>query len=165
MCAFIFSTTLSETFLILRRIKTDIIVNIYKFSCKLPAVFVRFQWNLNFLDRLKNTLFKKMYLEGAADGMDRQTDRLDEANSRFSQLSKAPKKRIRPNIIKLLWDKELLFWCCAERLMNTSIAFKFCLYIPFVESGWKTVVEGYFYRICRWSVSGRRCCLSPVKKR
>jgi hypothetical protein len=33
-CALIFSTTLSETFLILRRIKHDIIINVRRSSCK-----------------------------------------------------------------------------------------------------------------------------------
>ena len=47
----IFSTNLSETFLVLRRKHRDIIVNIHWYSCKLPVILVRFQWHLNFLDR------------------------------------------------------------------------------------------------------------------
>jgi hypothetical protein len=41
-CVLIFRITLAETFLILRRIKRDMIKNIQRFSCKLPVIFVRF---------------------------------------------------------------------------------------------------------------------------
>ena len=33
---------LSETFLILRRIQKDIIINVHRFSCRVPAILVRF---------------------------------------------------------------------------------------------------------------------------
>ena len=77
----IFSTNLSETFCILRIIQQDII-NVLKFSCKLPIMLVRLQRNLNFRDRFsKNTQvsnFINVSPVGAklfqADGqMDRQT--------------------------------------------------------------------------------------------
>jgi hypothetical protein len=42
MCALIFATTLSETLLILRSIQRDIIINVHKYSCKVPVIFVRF---------------------------------------------------------------------------------------------------------------------------
>ena len=41
-CVLILSTTLSETFLILRRIQRDIIVNVLRSSCKVPVILVRF---------------------------------------------------------------------------------------------------------------------------
>jgi hypothetical protein len=41
MCVLIFSTTLSETFLILRRNQQDIIINVHRCSCKIPVILVR----------------------------------------------------------------------------------------------------------------------------
>jgi len=38
----IFSTILSETFLSLRIIQLDIIKNVYRYSCKVPVIVVRF---------------------------------------------------------------------------------------------------------------------------
>jgi hypothetical protein len=43
MCVVIFSTTLSETFLILRGIQRDIIINVHRSSNKLSVILVRFQ--------------------------------------------------------------------------------------------------------------------------
>ena len=39
-----------ETFLILRRVKGDIVIKVHKSSCKVPVLRVGFQWKLNFLD-------------------------------------------------------------------------------------------------------------------
>ena len=41
-CFLIFSPTLSETFLILRRIERDMIINVIVSSCKVPFILVRF---------------------------------------------------------------------------------------------------------------------------
>jgi hypothetical protein len=50
-CMFRFSLQLSsETFPILRRNEWDVIKNVYWSSSKLSFIFVRFLWNLNFLD-------------------------------------------------------------------------------------------------------------------
>jgi len=48
---------LSVTFLILRRNERDVITDVYRSSCKVPVIVVRFQRNYNFLDRFfsKNT--------------------------------------------------------------------------------------------------------------
>jgi hypothetical protein len=42
MCVFIFSTTLSEIFLILRRIQRDIIIDVRRSSRKVTVILVRF---------------------------------------------------------------------------------------------------------------------------
>jgi hypothetical protein len=41
-CVLIFPTTLPEIFLILRRIKRNIIINVHRVSCKILAIPVRF---------------------------------------------------------------------------------------------------------------------------
>jgi hypothetical protein len=51
MCVLIFSTAFSETFLILTRIKLDIIISVRRSSNKVPDIIVRSLGNLNFLDR------------------------------------------------------------------------------------------------------------------
>ena len=42
MCVLIFSIILSTTFLILRRIQRDIIVNVLTSLCEVPVIIVRF---------------------------------------------------------------------------------------------------------------------------
>jgi hypothetical protein len=98
-CVFWFSVQLlSETFLILRRIQQDIIINIHRSSCKVPVILVRFWWNLNLLDRVsKNTQvsnFMKIRPVGAElFHADRQTDRQTDMKLTvaFRNFAKTPK--------------------------------------------------------------------------
>jgi len=45
MCVLIYSTFLSEMFLILRKIQRDFIINVETSSCKAPIILVRFWWH------------------------------------------------------------------------------------------------------------------------
>jgi hypothetical protein len=85
---------LFETFLSLRRIQRDTVINVKTSSCKVPVIFVWFQWNLNFLntfpEKTQISNFIKTCRVGAelfhADRQtDIQTDRHDVANYRSSQ--------------------------------------------------------------------------------
>jgi len=42
MCVLIFSTILSETFLIVRRIQPDAIIKVHTYSCEVPVINVTF---------------------------------------------------------------------------------------------------------------------------
>jgi predicted transcriptional regulator len=99
ICDLILFTNLSETFLILRIIQRDMVINIHTYLCKYPS----FLSDLNKILFL-STDFRKIHAYqiswqfvqwepscvtcGRTDGRtqrDGQTDRHDEANSRFSQ--------------------------------------------------------------------------------
>jgi hypothetical protein len=84
---------LFETFLILRRIQQDIVVNIKTSSSKVPVILFRFQRNFDFLDgflekaRIPNfrqnpSSWSRVVPCGQTD---KRTDVHEEANSRFSQ--------------------------------------------------------------------------------
>jgi len=56
---------LSEIFFILRRNERDIIINIRTSTCKVPAIILKFQWNLNILDRVFKGLSDILFYENA----------------------------------------------------------------------------------------------------
>jgi len=60
MCVLIFFTN-TETFLILRRIQLDTIINVHKSSYKLPVILVRFKLNFNILKIIKKKLNIKFH--------------------------------------------------------------------------------------------------------
>jgi hypothetical protein len=93
ICVLIFSATLSETFLILRRFERDVIT-VHRSSTKVPFSLLRFKSNLYSLDTFSihsqlSNLMKIRPVEAEffhADGRTGgQTDRHDETYSRFSQ--------------------------------------------------------------------------------
>ena len=54
-CVFWYSLSLlSETFLIWR-LQQDIVIKVHTSSCKVHIIFVRFKWNLNFIDRFSKS--------------------------------------------------------------------------------------------------------------
>jgi hypothetical protein len=49
MCVLILCTSVSETFIILRRTERDMFKNVHRSSYNVPVILVRVKWNLNFL--------------------------------------------------------------------------------------------------------------------
>jgi hypothetical protein len=63
-CVFIFCVQpFSETFLILRRIQRNIIINVHRSSCKVTAILVAFSSDLNFLDRVSKNIQKSNFMK------------------------------------------------------------------------------------------------------
>ena len=98
MCVLTFSTNLSETFLIVRRTERDVIKKYIGLHVSYP-LFLSYLKNLEFsrqiFEKYSNIKFHENPSSGGpscylrTDGKrDSQTDRLDKANRRFSQLCK-----------------------------------------------------------------------------
>jgi hypothetical protein len=91
MCSYLLQL-LSETFLILRRIHRDIITNVRKSPCKVPKrnsfqILLKLEVSRHtFVNVLKYQISQKSGTLGVESF---QTDRHDEANSRFSEFATA----------------------------------------------------------------------------
>jgi len=90
-CLFLFSLRgLSETLLTLRITRRDMTIDVYRFSCKVQSVLVRFQRDFKYRDKFSRSTqisnLMKIRLVGAEPfHPDRRTDRNDKANNRFLQ--------------------------------------------------------------------------------
>jgi len=90
MCFDFLYNFLSETFFIIRRTERDIIINVHRSSCALPVVVIP-KLNFKFYDRFfKNTqmsnFMKVRSVKAELFDLGEQTERYDEADSRFTQL-------------------------------------------------------------------------------
>ena len=90
---------LSETFLILRRIHRDIIMNVHRPLCKVPVILVRCYWNLKILDRFSKNTQITNYIKirpverSCSMRTERRTDRqTDIRNSCFSPFCERAQK-------------------------------------------------------------------------
>jgi hypothetical protein len=89
ICGFIFSTDLSEMFVILRSIKQDMIIKLHRSSCTVNFRYFCRILMTNFLNKLsknpKITNFTKIHPVGSSCCMrtDGRIDRYDETNRRF----------------------------------------------------------------------------------
>ena len=118
MCVLTFSTILSETFLILRRIKRDVIINVYRLHVKYRFFTVRFKKKdlnyLNVFSRITHEIKWKTVQWELSCSMptDEQTDRQQTVDGQtdmtmlmvaFGNFVKAPKK-----IWSILWTGKIV---------------------------------------------------------
>jgi hypothetical protein len=98
---------LSETFLILRSTEGDMITTVHRSACKVSFILIRSSWNLtlfrkNFWKILKYKISWKSVKWDPSCWMrrDGQTDRHDEANSRFKKTLRTCPKNSRRRLIR-----------------------------------------------------------------
>jgi hypothetical protein len=88
-CIVWFSLHLSETFLVLRRIRRDIIINVHSSSSKVPAFLVGFLLNLDFLYRYsKNSQMSNLMKIRPVGAEFLQADRETDGHEAKSRLSR-----------------------------------------------------------------------------
>jgi hypothetical protein len=89
---------LTETFLILRRTELNWIQNVYRYSCKVPFIVIRFKWKSNFLADFRKIPQYQMSLKFAqwkhscSMRTDRRTD-MTKLIVTFLNFARAPKNQ------------------------------------------------------------------------
>jgi hypothetical protein len=109
--------TWSETFLILRKIKQDIIINVYCYSCKEPRGLFGFEWHLSSLNGFSINPQNIRLYDNMSSGRrvvpcgrtDRQTD-MTKPTVAFRIFAKALKKEISFLQLTFAFDKAMFFF-------------------------------------------------------
>jgi len=94
ICVFIFSTNLSETFLIVRPTEREMIINVRRSSCTVHVILARFNetcFSRQSFGKYSYIKFHENPSSGSRVVPCGQKDIHDEANSRFSQFAQAHK--------------------------------------------------------------------------
>ena len=136
-CVFRFSLQiLSEIFLILRRIERDMIQIVYRSSCEVPVVVLRFYWHLSFIDIFsKNTQVSNLMKSHTCRNRvvpcgqrDRQTD-ITKLIAVFRNLKIPPDNSTRH-----------LTWYCMDSVSSCNIYViqqdTQCFMIEFIHNTW-----------------------------
>jgi hypothetical protein len=94
MCVLIFSITLFETFIILRRIQRHSVINVHRPTCKVPVILVIFYENRIFIIDFRKILkfCEKPSIGSRVVRCGETNGQQDEAHSRFSQVRERTKK-------------------------------------------------------------------------
>jgi hypothetical protein len=102
-CILIFSTNLSETFLIWRGVQLDMIIYVHSSWCKIPVMLVRLmktEFSRYIFEKFSNITFRANPSSGSQlFHTDRKIYRHDEANSRFSKFCVRSKKWVSVSVV------------------------------------------------------------------
>jgi hypothetical protein len=122
MYVLVFSTTLSETFLILRRTERDTIKNVYWSPCKVPVIVDRFLKKLGFSRKIFEKYSNIQFHEhGSWDVPCGRTDSHDKANSCYSQVSESAKKMVRCSLLTPATSiSRQYIWACLSLSLSLS---------------------------------------------